>query len=293
MDLSRRRFTTSLTALAGLAATPALAQRRQPPVSFPLFDTPPSSHALAQFDVTADGLGYRLFIAAPRGAPPSGGWPSLWMLDGNAAFSRLSAAQLTAHPRLAVVGIGYPIEEGFDGAARARDYTPTPLETPKHGRGRDWEFGGQAAFRARLLGPLAAALAAHAPLDPARRCLWGHSYGGVFALATLLSAPEAFRAYMPISPSTGFGGGALQAMAAGAPQLERGRAEVLMMLGDNEHRSGTPDLPEPRPNPDTMAMAERLAQRPDLHVQLEVLKGLGHGATFAASFPRSFALAEA
>ncbi|MBE9638243.1 alpha/beta hydrolase [Salipiger mangrovisoli] len=289
----RRRFLTTLAAFASCPAVPAVAQMRQGPAEFPLFDAPPASHTLTQFDVVAEGLSYRLFLACPHGEVPAQGWPSLWMLDGNAAFSRLDAARLAAHPGLAVIGIGYPVEAAFDGASRARDYTPVPLEQPTHGRGRDWQFGGQEAFRARLLGPLAQALAERAPLDPARRSLWGHSYGGVFVLATLLSAPEAFRAYMAISPSSGFGGGALQAMEAGAPRLAEGGAEVLMMLGDSEHRSGTPEPAEPRPNPDTMATGARLAARADLHVQLEVLKGLGHGATFAASFPRSFALADA
>ena len=293
MILPRRRFLTTFAAVASCAAVPALAQRRQLPATFPLFDAPPASHRLTHFDVTAEGLTYRLFLAHPRAEAPAAGWPSLWMLDGNAAFSRLDAARLEAHPGLAVIGIGYPIEEAFDGASRARDYTPVPLETPMHGRGRDWQFGGQEAFRARLLGPLAAALAERVPLDPARRSLWGHSYGGVFALATLLSDPAAFRAYMPISPSTGFGGGALQAMEAGAPRLAERSTEVLMMLGDSEHRSGTPEPATPRPNPETMEMGARLAQRGDLKVQVEVLEGLGHGATFAASFPRSFALAEA
>ncbi|WP_226623491.1 alpha/beta hydrolase [Alloyangia pacifica] len=291
MILARRRFLTTLTAAASCAAVPALAQRQQRPATFPLFDAPPASHVLTQFDVMAEGLRYRLFLACPRGEAPAEGWPSLWMLDGNAAFSRLEAAQLHAHPGLAVVGIGYPIEAAFDGASRARDYTPVPLEAPMHGRGRDWEFGGQAAFRGRLLGPLARALAERAPLDPARRSLWGHSYGGVFALATLLSEPAAFRAYMAISPTTGFGGGSLFAMEETAPVPDEGQAEVLIMLGDSEHRSGTPAPPNPRPNPETLRMGARLAGRPDLKLQLEVLKGLGHGATFAASFPRSFALA--
>ncbi|SDI09725.1 alpha/beta hydrolase [Alloyangia pacifica] len=293
MILPRRRFLTMFAAVASCAAVPALAQRRQLPATFPLFDAPPASHRLTHFDVTAEGLTYRLFLARPRAEAPAAGWPSLWMLDGNAAFSRLDAARLEAHPGLAVIGIGYPIEEAFDGASRARDYTPVPLETPTHGRGRDWQFGGQEAFRARLLGPLSAALAERVPLDPARRSLWGHSYGGVFTLATLLQDPGAFRAYMPISPTAGFGGGALQAMASEAPRLQDGSAEVLMMLGDSEHRSGTPEPAEPRPSPDTMELGARLARRGDLNVQVKVLEGLGHGATFAASFPRSFVLAEA
>ncbi|WP_353474464.1 alpha/beta hydrolase-fold protein [Salipiger sp. H15] len=291
MTPGRRRFLTTLAALALCPALPAQAQRQPAPAAFPLFDAPPDSHEITRFDIGADGLAYRLFLARPRGAAPAGGWPSLWMLDGNAAFSRLEPALLAAHPGLAVIGIGYPVEEAFDGAARARDYTPVPLETPEHGRGRDWQFGGQEAFRARLLGPIAAALAERLPLDHARRSLWGHSYGGVFVLATLLSDPGAFRAYMPISPSTGFGGGALQAMEAGARRLATGRAEVLVMLGDREHRSGTPEPVAPRPNPETVEMAARLGARGDLDLRLEVLEGLGHGATLPASLARCLALA--
>ncbi|WCR04547.1 hypothetical protein [Paracoccus saliphilus] len=77
-----------------------------------------------------------------------------------------------------------------------------------------------------------------------------------------------------------------------APQLPIGKiAPVRIMLGDNEHRHGTPPPVENRPSPETMALAKRLAQREDLDVEVTVLEGLGHGKTFAASFPYTLELA--
>ena len=114
--------------------------------------------------------------------------------------------------------------------------------------------------------------------------LWGQSYGGLFTLHCLLTQPDAFAGWTPISPSTTFGGGALAALTDDAPRVKDRTAPLRIMLGDSEHRSGTPAPATPRPSPDTMALAQTLGQRPDLDVTVTVLEGLGHGQTFAASF---------
>ncbi|SDI21494.1 alpha/beta hydrolase [Salipiger marinus] len=291
MPLCRRSF---LAALAALTLPPARLAAQPVPqvVDYPLFETPPATHRLAQTDLRIDGLGYRIFTACPLGQPPAAGWPSLWMLDGNAAFSRLNAADLAAHPGLAVVGIGYPVDTAVDARARSRDYTPPVAQWPEGDPAQRRPTGGDAAFRARLLGPIAGAVAQGMPLDPAARTLWGHSYGGLFVLGTLFATPEAFRAYVAVSPSTHFGGGALAGAEARARARTGAPARLLIQLGDREYRRGTEAPATPRPAPQTMALAERLARRADLVLELEVFEGLGHGATFAASFPRAFAVAQ-
>ncbi|MFT3689147.1 alpha/beta hydrolase [Paenirhodobacter sp.] len=280
----------TLTRRVLLAALPAACMAIPPAAR--AFDAPPESHRVLLRDVTVDGRAYRLFMAEPVGVPPASGWPSLWMLDGNAVFERLTAEDLRHHPRLAVVGIGYPGSESFDTTARALDYTPTSPPDTETARGR--MTGGADAFRARLTGPLRRAAAERVALDPARCMLWGHSYGGLFTLHCLMSEPLAFSGWIAASPSSGFGGGVLRGLAATAPHLPPERvAPVRILLGDSEHRRGSPPPGGPRPNPETLALAEVLERRADLEVRLTVLKGLGHGATFAASFPQALELAEA
>lgn len=293
-DSNRRTLLASLPAIciAGrLAAQDASRQRFDKPPEYPVFDDPPESHTLSRYDIAVDGHGYRLFLAVPKGTAPQEGWPSLWMLDGNAVFDRIRAADLIRHPGLVVIGVGYPVDQIFDTTARALDYTPkSRISDPEEGRGR--ETGGADAFRARLTGKLRESVEARCSLDPSRRVLWGHSYGGLFALHCLLSQPQAFTGWIPISPSSGFGGRVLQHMIPEARQLPAGEiAPVRIMLGDNEHRRGTKPPAIKRPSPETMALAERLTRRRDLDVSVTVLKGLGHGETFAASFPQAMEMA--
>lgn len=294
MMMTRRHLLAGLPAL--LLARPAggqtpTRQRFETAPDYRIFDTPPRTHDLSRHDLTIEGRGYRLFMASPRGPAPARGWPSLWMLDGNSVFDRLGAEDLERHPGLVVIGIGYPLDRTFDTTARALDYTPaSPIPDPEGGRGR--ETGGADAFRARLTGPLRRSAEERAPLDPAARVLWGHSYGGLFTLHCLLSEPQAFAGWVPVSPSTGFGGGVLRQRLATAPHLPRGRrAPLHILLGDSERRRGSDPKARTRPNPETIALADQLRARPDLDVTLTILAGLGHGQTFAASIPAALDLA--
>jgi predicted alpha/beta superfamily hydrolase len=289
-QLNRRTLLSALSAFC--LAPPAFGQERGSKVpDYRIFDAPPATHVLSRHDITVEGQGYRLFLAVPVADPPAGGWPSLWMLDGNAVFDRIAAEDLEGHAGLVIVGIGYPVERIFDTTARALDYTPASLiPDPEGGRGR--KTGGADAFRARLTGPLRVSVEERVRLDPARRVLWGHSYGGLFTLHCLLSEPEVFAGWAPTSPSSGFGGGVLRDMLARAPHLPPGRiAPLRIMMGDSEHRRGTEPPAQPRPSPETIALAELLDLREDLDVEVTVLEGLGHGQTFTASFARAMELA--
>lgn len=291
MILTRRKMmTASLTIGLGAVALPGRGQPVIGPVSYPLFDMPPESHSLSRLEVATEAGPYRLFLAAPRGQAPAKGWRSLWMLDGNSAFSRLSAELLAAYPDVAVIGVGYPVGEGFDTERRALDYTPATAGASADPRHPDRQTGGDSAFRAALTGSIRQAVEAKLPLDPARRTLWGHSYGGLFTLSTLFAAPETFRCWVPVSPSTGFGEGALFVAERTARRVPGGIAPVHVLLGDQEHRGDMPAPILPTPAPQTMALVERLRERPDLSVNMTVLEGLGHGATFAASFSAAFAV---
>lgn len=61
--------------------------------------------------------------------------------------------------------------------------------------------GGGAEMARFLLEDVTAFLAGRAPLDPADRALFGHSFGGLFALWLLFTRPDAFRHWIAASPA--------------------------------------------------------------------------------------------
>ncbi|QPF75296.1 alpha/beta hydrolase [Roseateles sp. DAIF2] len=162
------------------------------------------------------GQDYRIWLGLPVGEPGPRGYPALLALDGQAAFalmdpqrprSGLPAREFTRLKRgsLApglVVGIGYASGDPVDIDARALDYTPpagcSPCDqlSPRHG-GADRFLDFIELELLPLLGRLY-------PLDPARRTLFGHSYGGLFTVHTLLSRPALFARYWASSPSLWF-----------------------------------------------------------------------------------------
>lgn len=284
-----RPFPTRRLFMAGTAAilaTPALARPRAVAPTYPLLVAPPPGYRTNRRDVVVDGHAYSLFTAIPAGDAPVAGWPSLWMLDGNAAFNRLQAGDLAAHPALAVVCVGYPNDAEIVGDRRTLDYTPHLPSGTVEPRLRGRPHGGADAFRARLTGPLRAAVTEGMHADPARMTLWGHSFGGLFTLGTLFAAPEAFSAYAAISPSTGFGGGVLRDAERTAHPAPHG-TRLLVQAGDNEGRTEAPTGPPAT----TTAMVERLDARGDLDMRFQVIRGASHGQTFRASFPATFDLA--
>ncbi|WP_258869738.1 hypothetical protein [Paracoccus thiocyanatus] len=132
-----------------------------------IFQEGSATHALSQ-KVVAVGPGYRLFLAVPKAPAPAGGWPVLYMLDGNAAFDFLTAEHLALAPGLVVAGIGYDTDRQFARELRTLDFTapdgPGDGLRPDHvHEGRT--AGGAAIFHDRLTGPLRDAAEAGLPID--------------------------------------------------------------------------------------------------------------------------------
>lgn len=294
-DLSRRAVLLGAGMVAFAMATPVFSIEIRD-VSLALLGHDTATHTFEErHHETADGRRYRIFLALPTAGAPAAGRPIIYMLDGNAAFAALTAEQLAEHPNLIVATIGYEGDKAFDVNARSRDYTPplpghtAPVIDPQR---PERLMGGAPAFLETLTGDLRAAIEASLSVDPQKRTLWGHSYGGLFTTYALLTQPNAFNSYAPTSPSLGWGDGVMEQVEAAA-QLHTGTpANVLVMLGDMESRSGQPKLETPRPSPYTMSFIERLVQRDDLKVSSRVFEGAQHGQTFGLSLPLALALAD-
>jgi len=259
-----------------------------PDVDIPILKSGTPTHTIRmQALTTADGHAYDVFSAVPVKPAPDRGYPILYMLDGNAAFDALTPELLSKVPELVIVAVGYPGARAFDVVARSLDYTPPPLgqtgPMPDPGR-PERQIGGAGAFLERLRGEIRSFAEEGITIDPERRALWGHSYGGLFTVFTFFTAPDAFNTYVPVSASLSFGDKAVLALEpdATAP-LDRKR--LLVMMGDMESRSGQPKLTEPRPNPETLALIERLKAHPELSVSSIVLEGAQHGPALRLSIP--------
>lgn len=187
-------------ALAFAMQTPVIAA--EPPVAAP-YAMPETE----SWDMTsAAGRAYRILVSRPGGEAPEGGYPVLYVLDGNAMFAGFAEARRIQGfggrdlDKMIVVGIGHSGEQVYD-PRRMQDFTG-PIETPALKQlYAKYPSGGRDAFRAFLLGELKPAIAKRYAVHPQRQALYGHSLGGLFALHLFYSHPGAFDTIVAASPS--------------------------------------------------------------------------------------------
>ena len=303
-----KRFLAPLLLGAALVAAPAAAQ---PDLSRravgTVADTGAPGYRFKQFRLdSADGQRhYRVRVAVPDVPAPAGGFPVAYLLDGNAALMETTAGQLEAlsrspHP-VVVAYVAYDNDLRIDGGSRAFDYTPRrpggedAQQDPVAGR----RNGGADAFLDLLEGAIVPRVEALAPVDPARRALWGHSYGGVLALHALFSRPQAFSVYAATDPSLWWGGGYLLQEEQAVGAWPSPRPGLWLWTGEG---AAAADARPPPPGRDPAAVAAMRAARASvpadatprmaerlraggLPVELEALPGMSHGQTLGASLP--------
>lgn len=304
-----------LPALFLLAATAVFAAPPEPPVNNEISRLADTSvltsghegYAFHRFDLNdEDGRPHRVFVAVPKAAPPEGGFAALYALDGNALLEFLPAARL--RPPLEqlplLVLIGYPTERRFDTAARAWDYTPPgpqgqPLPDPV---AKERVNGGAAAFLRFIERQVRPRVEQLAHTDARRQTLWGHSYGGLFVLYTLLNQPQAFTRYIAADPSLWWQKGLMLQYAQQAlERLERSAFSGRWML---IQKSGRADDKRPANAQQAAMLARReemtravapeaaaqLAQRlagHGLRADYAAFAGLTHGGLLAESFKQA------
>lgn len=253
---------------------------------------------------------YELTIDVPEGPAPPHGWPVVYVLDGNAYATTMTAAVRTQAFAPDWTGMSDAVVVGIDRAGGAlfdqgRHDDFTQVAHVDHVR-RD---GGHAESFYRLLtGPVRAAVAMRAPIDPTRQILFGHSLGGLFVLFALMHHTDSFAAYIASSPSIWW---SAKTMRSDRPATERhiramkGRVSLFMSVGQWEARPGpdaqsAPGLADRR---DTLHQSAMVANAREtahwltglrlrhLRVRFDVLAGedhmsapfiaIAHGARFA------------
>lgn len=243
------------------------------------------------------GRDYRIQIAAV-GQAPAKGYPVLYVLDGDGVFPfatllaqsmSMSAEDHQAVPLL-IVGVGYPNGQLLDLAARAEDYTPASDNYDNAGDKLSRRFGGADAFARFLKGPLREAVAAEFPVNAGQQSLFGHSYGGLFALHQLLTQPEGFRHYLISSPSIWWnqqrvlqgldGLGKRLATINPGPSVHISAAEYEQSLPPHLSQSPRLAMMKQRRMVDAMREAATQIQQqggPELKLKQQVYPGQTHG----------------
>ena len=273
---------------------------------FAVLSAPNSGYRFHTLRFTAaDGArAYRVSVGIPQAAPPAGGFPSLFALDGNALPELLSAerlGRLNTDSPLVLVFIGHDGDLRFDAAARAYDYTPPDADGQALADTFDpaRQNGGAEAFRQLIGQSIRPAVAKLAPLDPQRQTLWGHSYGGLFVLHALLQQPDAFAQYIAADPSLWWQRGLFlqQAQTAFRRPLRLPPHTQLQLhhSGLREHKTAANPQQQQRidarnravaalPSDAAPRLAAQFARLPDLNVQQQTFPQHSHGSLLGASF---------
>ena len=193
-----------------------------------------------------EGLDYTIFISAPEGPTPPGGFPVLYVLDANAWFglaaeiARLN--ELEGGPSI-VVGVGYPVHTLYDDLRRNHDFTLGPPLAPERSSAGS-KFGGAAAFLDFLRHDLRDAVGKAYAINSHRQTLFGHSLGGYFVLHALFVQPDAFATFVAASPAIWWDDITLKAEEKTFTshfQSGSARPSVLITVGGLEQELGAAD----------------------------------------------------
>ncbi|PZX51968.1 hypothetical protein LV85_02117 [Algoriphagus chordae] len=131
------------------------------------------------------------YVQVPENFDSNKKYPTAYILDGEILLSALSVTQSFYSggflPDMILIGIS-------NHENRNRDLTPSVVE-PSYAPN-----GGAAAFTEFLSSELIPYVEANYPVTT-YKTLIGHSYGGLFAINTLLNQPDLFVNYLAIDPS--------------------------------------------------------------------------------------------
>lgn len=249
---------------------------------------------------------FRVSIALPTSYESSEDrYPVVYALDANVwgwfgSYTEIArvAAAVEKLPEVIVVGIGYdrPIQELL--ALRARDLTPLQSDAQDArireafpGRADAVVSGGADAFLAFLRDELVPYVEARYRADPSRRVLFGHSFGGLFALHVLFREPTVFTDYIIGSPSIWYGDEVIfaseQAYADAHTDLP---VNAFVSVGSLEERKDDARSRDLAMVSNVEELSRRLRSRgyPGLELETVVFDGETHNGVIPPTFSRGF-----
>jgi predicted alpha/beta superfamily hydrolase len=247
-----------------------------------------------QFDLTSriNARSYRLFVYQAPSLDPSLTYPVLYLLDGNQYFAAATdmlqrlIEQQSVGPAL-LVAIGYPEDDPtIWQARRSYDMTPSPSTETEEMR----ETGGAALFLRVIEEEIKPFVAARYNVNPRQQSLFGHSYGGLFALYTLFKQPESFATYISSSPSIWYN--ELEVLAGEAAFMARAsagevHAGLLLTSAADEQAAESPE----RMLDNASELAQRLAAVGNFRSERVIFAGEDHFTVPFAALNRALRFA--
>lgn len=246
----------------------------------------------------------RIWVASPveglQPAPP-GPRDVLYVLDANLFFGTAVEMTRLMHqlygelPPLVVVGIAYGTDEpAIQAELRARDFTPTahagfeamsrqlpgaPAPTLPEGR----RLGRAAELLTLLVEEVAPLVEGRYDVSGGESVLFGSSLGGLFTLYAMMERPEAFDAYVAVSPAIWWDDGYLlervEELAASGEDLE---TTLFLAVGAQEERADIPALAPFRMVSNVRVLAERLRGH---HESLDLVTFVADGESHTSVVP--------
>lgn len=241
---------------------------------------------------------YLIQVYQSQTPAPKAGFPVIYLLDGNAAFPyasvmaqaiEFSYARHHQAPPL-IVAIGYDIDSTIDVKARTFDYTPPiqgELISPENRPNPPYPIGGAEQFYQFIQTQLKPFIAKHYPVDVQQQSLFGHSYGGLFTLFTMLNHPDAFQHYYAASPSIWWHDDYLikQAQLFQKKYKPSGMEQpitVHLSVGEEELKEHLPQSAQVEKNTDIARFANTLSNIKNMQITQQVIADASH---FEAMFP--------
>ena len=240
---------------------------------------------------------YRVWLAIPKHVVTSNastqykstqGAASLFMLDGNSVMARLNEPllkTLATHDAPVLVAIGYQTSLPFESASRSLDYTPADVSglPSKDPRNPERMSGGSSQFRELIVSEIIPWVESEVRLNPQRKALWGHSYGGLFVLDSALNGQQ-FSHYFAASPSLGWADQRIVKKIEQATAEQLKNQKIWIMEGDVDFDTLDKISPNADKNmiQDNRNIAQKMATKGS-DVRLMLYPHLSHGEVFQRS----------
>ncbi|NKJ09781.1 alpha/beta hydrolase-fold protein [Rhizobium sp. SG741] len=235
---------------------------------------------------------HRIFLYRPDKSPPPEGWPVLYLMDGNACFATAVDALKVqaAYPNGTnicegvIVAIGYPSDEPYDPLRRSWDLSPPPGRTypPFFPGGPDVRTGGGERFLKLIENELKPWVEGHVPVDQSRQALFGHSFGGLFALYALFSKPDAFSRWIAASPAIFWEDAAILATERALLDNLEDPLDIELHLSSGEYE-GEKLAPFHKGTPDEHKRQERAKETRTIELARDMAQRWAISASFAGT----------